>query len=762
MGLGKEQPHSATVYTPNGPSTMGQIEVGDLVIGRDGTRKKVLAIHPQGLKKVYRVTFTDGSATRCGIDHLWSVQTPGQKHRGADYKVKKLSELIGDLHYSNGNHKWQIPMTEAVDFIAKPIEIPAYTLGVMIGDGSLNHASISVTNKSKYIYERLKTEMFSFSSIELRRFEVKKDNTFKINFSLKTVGGRNPVKKIIQKLNLNVTSAYKFIPDLYKYNSISTRVKILNGLLDTDGYVAKDGTVQYTSASKKLVEDVIEVVQSLGGTATINYKLTNISTDAWTATLKIPNNFLHAVITKPEKRGRARPLIKYEACRYISSIERIGHEESKCLTVEGEHYLTDQYIVTHNTLSTLWLARKQIHKLRAQGVNNPKFMVIVPKSAMPTWKVECAKHTPDILSNMILAPYSQLHHILNRVKYADIRLIAFDESHYLKSPDTQRIGNLADLLEKIGTINGCFAQGKILTLSGTPMPNGAHELYTTWCICCAPNLLEAAKWLRDMTKFNEWKTAFSQKKERQFERYNPKTQRREVDSGSSHDGVANEDKLNVILREFVHFRRVSDCIDLPESTPNYIDLNLPDDRLLKDANIDEPEAYMALLERLARAKAPYMFDWVRDFIHAGEEQLIVFSNYTTPLRELQTKFPKFVRVLTGAEDDRTRAKNLKDFQEGKFRVYAMSFKCGSESLNLQNCAHSLYHGYPWTAGLLNQAMARTKRSGQQRATFHHFLTSGENDQKILNIVKRKQKATTTVEDLLLGNISGPVSLDGLI
>lgn len=416
------------------------------------------------------------------------------------------------------------------------------------------------------------------------------------------------------------------------------------------------------------------------------------------------------------------------------------------------------------TLSTLWLARRQIYNLREMGVKNPKFMVIVPKSAIPTWKVECAAQTPDILNCMILAPYSQLHHLKNKIKYIDVRMIAFDESHYLKSPDTNRVDNLADVLQEIGSINGRFEHGRILTLSGTPMPNGAHELFTTWVLSTSPNLLEAATRLRDKQKFHDWKETFAQKKTSSFERYDRVKGKKVTQTGSTHKGVANEDMLNQLLKEFVHFRRVSDCLDLPEVVDNFIDLNLSDDKLLFDANIDEPEAYMALLERLSRAKAPYLFDWVKDFLAGTQEQLVVFSSYTTPIRELQEKHKRDVRIITGDEDADTRAKNLKDFQEGKVRVLAMSFKCGAESLNLQNACHTVYHGYPWTYALLAQAKARTARQGQKRVTFHHFLTSGINDQLILGIVQGKKEATNTVEDLLLENKSDNImnTLDSLI
>ncbi|MCK4500124.1 DEAD/DEAH box helicase, partial [Candidatus Babeliales bacterium] len=373
------------------------------------------------------------------------------------------------------------------------------------------------------------------------------------------------------------------------------------------------------------------------------------------------------------------------------------------------------------------------------------------KSAIPTWKTECASQTPDLLSHMILVPYSQLHHIVHRVKYADIRLICYDEVHYLKSPDTKRVRDLANLLEAIGSVNGKFEYGRTITMTGTPMPNGAHELYTTWVLCTSPNLVEAASRLRDEEKFKQWKTTFSQRKERVFMKYNAKLGKKVENSGSTHQGVANEEMLNQLLKEFVHFVRTEDCMDLPESVDNYIDLELEDDKLLEDADIDKPEAYMAILERLARAKAPYMFEWVKDFLAAGSEQLIVFSSYTKPIRQLKEKFKKDVTIITGAEDDYERAESILAFQQGKIRVLAMSYKCGSESLNLQNAQHSLYAGFPWHRGALDQAMARTKRGGQKHTTFHNFLMSGFNDQNILRMVRKKGQATDKVENLLLDN-----------
>lgn len=413
------------------------------------------------------------------------------------------------------------------------------------------------------------------------------------------------------------------------------------------------------------------------------------------------------------------------------------------------------------TLSALWLARDLLADLRSKGVKAPKFMVILPKSATPTWKTECYKQTPDIFRDMVIYPYSQLHNAVKALKYLDVRMLIFDESHYLKSPETDRIEYLAEFLKEIHRINS-FEGGRIITLSGTPMLNHAAELYTTWAISCAPNLIEAANRVMDNDRYEKWKKSFTNHETKVFTigKKRPKDQQKK---GLSHSwsGVANVDMYTKILTEFVHYVD-PDTDNIPAKQEIPIDLGLADDKLLENANIEEPEAYMALVERLARAKTPYMIQWVHDYIHSSKDQLVVFAMNRFPIDELRRRYPKHVRVIVGSGEGSTlteRSQNLKDFQEGKYQVLAMTYKAGSESLNIQNARVSLYSGYPWTDGILKQAIARTYRYGQKEKTLHYFLTSGHNDQRILAKVLAKEEATNTVVASLKKRIS---ALDELI
>ena len=74
-GTSKAQPLDSLILTPDGWRKMGDILPGSMVYSNDGIPTKVLSVHPQGVKDVYTVEFSDGTNTECTLDHLWHTQT---------------------------------------------------------------------------------------------------------------------------------------------------------------------------------------------------------------------------------------------------------------------------------------------------------------------------------------------------------------------------------------------------------------------------------------------------------------------------------------------------------------------------------------------------------------------------------------------------------------------------------------------------------------------------------------------------------------
>src|SRR5688500_12767527 len=68
---GRAQPVDRRVLTPWGWKKIGDLEVGDLVVGSNGEPTLVLGVYPQGRREVFRVRAQDGAETVCCAEHLW-------------------------------------------------------------------------------------------------------------------------------------------------------------------------------------------------------------------------------------------------------------------------------------------------------------------------------------------------------------------------------------------------------------------------------------------------------------------------------------------------------------------------------------------------------------------------------------------------------------------------------------------------------------------------------------------------------------------
>lgn len=113
-GIGKEQPISEPVLTPDGFIPMGDVKLGSYLIGLDGKPTRVTGVFPQGLKPVYKITFSDGSSTRCGLDHNWTVYDSKDYEAGS--MVKTLRELMTDYLDEDGDTRYFLPDIEPVQF----------------------------------------------------------------------------------------------------------------------------------------------------------------------------------------------------------------------------------------------------------------------------------------------------------------------------------------------------------------------------------------------------------------------------------------------------------------------------------------------------------------------------------------------------------------------------------------------------------------------------------------------------------------------
>lgn len=413
QGLGKMEYVENKLFTPYGRKRIGDIKVGDKVIGSNGKACNVTGVFPKGEKDLYKVTFNDGYSILVGGEHLWAVTNPHgdgkTKNRnlrtftlttdqmldkdlvieinGTGRNINKKYKYSTYYKYSDNNPRWKIPIVEPIEFFNEnepPID--PYLFGLCLGDGHFTEKSCRFQ-----VHQDDYDEMFNSFNIK----ENKKPNETMRSGSINL--GDNLINFGLDNKN----SYEKRIPDIFKYSTIENRLSILQGLMDSDGHCMFnkknpnifEGT-EYVSTSKELADDVAEIVHSLGGIVRTHeyvgaYKkdgVKRICRKYYRLNIKLSHG-MNPFRLKRKSEKYSEPQ-KYQVARYIKNIEYYGKGEAVCIKVDSEDhlYVTEHAIVTHNTTETVIAALEGEFK---------KILVICPASLKTNWCKEIRFLNPN-------------------------------------------------------------------------------------------------------------------------------------------------------------------------------------------------------------------------------------------------------------------------------------------------------------------------------------------------------------------------------
>lgn len=359
-GSGKAQPHSSGVLTPTGWRTMGEMRLGDLVSTPDNGYGRVRGVFPQGKKQVYKITFADGRTARATGDHLWKVRV---KHA---WRIRTTDEMMEIL--STGTRQSRSlavplcdPMTVRNGGSALMLPIPAYVVGVMLGDGSFGNEDGAPRTGSNFLTcfdpEIVDHARSCLAGSDFDFFDTNVEGRYRLG-DLSRYGRKT--RETIKELRLlGARSETKFIPRAYLDASIEDRIELLKGLMDTDGFVGQKGGLVYYTTSQQLSLDVVELVRSLGGIARISIKQTHYTLNGekqegqpcFSISIRLKDPTI--AFSLPRKLERVSAGYQYADCLYLNvvSIEPDGEEECSCIAIDHpDHlYLTDGFVVTHNS-----------------------------------------------------------------------------------------------------------------------------------------------------------------------------------------------------------------------------------------------------------------------------------------------------------------------------------------------------------------------------------------------------------------------------
>lgn len=365
-GPGKAQPCDTIIPTPQGLRRFGDLVAGDEVFAGDGSVTKIKGVYERGILPVYRVTFDDKSSTLACGEHLWKVRGRAERVRkhAVPYQRKTQSgdiwsilttEQIIDRGVRNRNdgsgRQFEIPRQGPAQFPRARLRIDPYFLGVWLGDG-VRLKPAYATKPTPEISTELKCRGFRVSEPRAGLVTV-----YEQSERLRDVG-------VFEKYSFE-----RFVPEAYKFADEESRRDVLCGLMDTDGGIDADSHMEFGSTSRQLAEDVIWLARSLGGVAFMKDAVKQpfyygaagakiMGRLCYRVTLKLPFNPFR--IKKRAKRWtdpmRSAATRRYMT-RMIDRIEPEGEADCRCIEVESADslYLTNDFIVTHNTTVLAWI-----------------------------------------------------------------------------------------------------------------------------------------------------------------------------------------------------------------------------------------------------------------------------------------------------------------------------------------------------------------------------------------------------------------------
>ena len=316
-GAGKALMHGEVVLTKNGPARVEDLKVGGKVLNTSGLESTILGVYPQGLRPIYRVSFTDGTSLSVDEDHLWTLN----KTRGSAKITLSTKELL--LKYKQGGDKkkiFHLPNYSPLVFDHKDFQINPYLLGAWIGDGSALSGVISCPI-GKIDESCLADYKFSYSE-KYQQYSIK------------------GLKVKLRDLNL---ISNKHIPEKYFYGSVEQRSLLLKGLLDTDGHNQGRKGYYFDNTIESVVDGVVRLARSLGMVA----KRTKTKEEPY---YKDKNG--NKIICKPCYRCVVKVKDGRTSKRYVSGVSYEGVHLATCISVDSEDHLfiAGDFIPTHNTV----------------------------------------------------------------------------------------------------------------------------------------------------------------------------------------------------------------------------------------------------------------------------------------------------------------------------------------------------------------------------------------------------------------------------
>ena len=370
------------------------IQVGEILMGDDSTQRTVLALG-NGRDTMYKVTNVKGESYVVNSEHILCLKYSNSKRINNDKKSKRfrvnwfnhkdIKINIKDFYYNKKDKNvileeanrflndlkeeqiCDIPIKKylklsksmknslkgysvSIEFEEKELDFDPYIIGLWLGDGS--HDGTRITNQDSTIIHYLKNNLQKYNCY------LQYQNTeygYRINGNGSNTTLSNCFFNTLRKYDLIKN---KHIPHIYKCNSRENRLKLLAGLLDSDGHLLKCKAGYEFSQGlehEQIIDDIIYLCRSLGFACYKNKKQTTWTHkgiknhgEAWRICIS-GKGIENIPVLCPRKKANPRQQIKDVLVSGIK-VEELPEDNYYGFMIDGNNrFLLGNFIVTHNS-----------------------------------------------------------------------------------------------------------------------------------------------------------------------------------------------------------------------------------------------------------------------------------------------------------------------------------------------------------------------------------------------------------------------------
>ena len=353
-GVGKLLADDTPIMTKDGWKNHGDLRVGDYVVGLDGAYKRIEHIFPKDYAD-YEVEFTNGEKIKCHGNHEWVVYNQNAGDKKCILTTAQMANMTierGEPGKRGHAYMFLLPYREVMRGEYQDLPVDPYVFGAWLGDGSTNKPALTICNKDvDIVYEMVK-------------------RGYKVNHVYEQVGCKRyefcDLRNDLKKLGFCYAhrTVEKYIPEIYLRASLSQRLSLLAGLIDTDGMRKREGAYTFSTTNEKIRDGICDLISTFGwryymtaqephmSSSGIHGKRT-VYTIGFCPTYKIPCRVHRKKLYYAAQRRRIG----------IKSIRKIDPVQGNCIQVEGGIYCAGKTMLpTHNSTTAIfylcWLAGK--------------------------------------------------------------------------------------------------------------------------------------------------------------------------------------------------------------------------------------------------------------------------------------------------------------------------------------------------------------------------------------------------------------------